>query len=245
MIITCVQPCFIPWVGYFEQMLLGEVFIYLDDVQYTKKDWRNRNRLLSPNGVKNVYVPISNASRDILINEAAISYSENWEDRLLNQLLNWYKKAPFYSEVISLFEPIILSKHDLLVDLNYQLNQSILDYLESDTRIERASSVPKSTDSKNERVIELCEAFNGTLLYDGKSAASFIDLDLFKSNEIDVIFQDYQHEPYNQLFTDSFEPYLSIVDLLMNQGKRAKEIILNNKFSNTILNERREKVSGL
>ena len=78
-------------------MLVADVFIYLDDVQYTKKDWRNTNQLKSPNGIKKVSVPVSNASRSININEALISYMSDWEDKMLNQLKQWYGKAPFLS----------------------------------------------------------------------------------------------------------------------------------------------------
>ena len=76
-------------------MLIADVFVYLDDVQYTKKDWRNSNQFKTPNGIKKVSVPISNASRNIMINKALISYKNRWEEKLLNQLKEWYKKAFF------------------------------------------------------------------------------------------------------------------------------------------------------
>ena len=87
MIISIIQPCFIPWLGYFEQMALADVFVYLDDVQYTKKDWRNNNQLKSQYGVKPVYVPVSNASTRILIADALISYNEKWEEGIIKPMV--------------------------------------------------------------------------------------------------------------------------------------------------------------
>ena len=98
MIIAIIQPCFVPWLGYFEQMALADIFVYFDDVQYTKRDWRNNNQLKSPAGVGPIHVPVSNASRGILINQALISYNENWEDKLLNKINEWYKTSPFFTE---------------------------------------------------------------------------------------------------------------------------------------------------
>ena len=246
MIITCVQPCFLPWQGYFEQMLLGEIFIYLDDVQYTKKDWRNRNRLLTPGGVKNFHVPVVKTTRDTLINEAQISYNEEWTDRISNQLTNWYKKAKYYEEVMNLIWPAFDKDYPLLVDLNYDLNERILGYLGHDTKIVKSSDIPKTTEDKNLRIIEICKAHNAHLLYDGKSAADFIDTELFAKSGIEVVFQDYEHTPHGQLYTDTFEPYLSIIDLLMNEGKNAKNIILNNKnLNHDELTSRRTHVSSL
>lgn len=246
MIITCVQPCFLPWQGYFEQMLLGEVFIYLDDVQYTKKDWRNRNKLLTPGGVKNFHVPVSKTSRDTLINEAQISYNEDWEERIMNQLFNWYKSAPFYHEITELITPALETKYELLVDLNYDLNLRIMHYLGHDTKIVRSSAIPKTTDDKNQRIIEICRAHDGHLLYDGKSAANFIDSALFLKSDIEVVFQNYVHTAYPQLHTDSFEPYLSILDLLMNKGRDSKSVILSNtNLPHHELESRRKKVSSM
>jgi hypothetical protein len=208
-------------------MLVADVFIYLDDVQYTKKDWRNTNQLKSPNGIKKVSVPVSNASRSININEALISYKGDWEDKMLNQLKQWYGKALFYNNVIEMISPIIRNKYKNLVDLNYDLNKTIADYLDISTPCYFSSSICKSTEDKNLRILEICHHFkNVHLLYDGKTAANFLDTQLFLQNGIKVIFQNYLHTPYRQLWGE-FQPYMSIVDLIMNNDCLKSQEILS------------------
>ena len=207
-------------------MMIADVFIYLDDVQYTKKDWRNTNQLKSPNGIKKVSVPVSNATRSININEALISYMSDWEDKMLNQLKQWYGKAPFYNEITEMITPIIMKKHKKLVDLNHNLNKTIANYLDIRTPCYFSSSICKGTEEKNLRILEICKHFpKVNLLYDGKAAAEFIDTQFFLKNGIEVIFQNYLHTPYRQLWGE-FQPYMSIVDLIMNNDfLKSKEIL--------------------
>ena len=208
-------------------MLIADVFVYLDDVQYTKKDWRNTNKLKSPNGIKKVSVPVSNASRTININEALISYNSSWEDKFLNQLKEWYRKAEFYNDIIDILTPIIKNKYEKLVDLNYNINNAIASYLSITTPCYLSSSITKKTSNKNLRILEICKHFPKVqLLYDGKSASNFLDTELFMQNGIKVIFQNYLHTPYRQLWGE-FEPYMSIIDLIMNNSQSNSKDILS------------------
>jgi hypothetical protein len=229
MIIAIIQPCFVPWLGYFEQMAIADIFVYFDDVQYTKKDWRNSNQLKSQYGVKPIYVPVRNASTGILINQALISYGERWEDNILNKLNEWYKKAPYFAEVIELIKPIIYQKYEKLIDLNYALNGAICRYVGILTPIFYSSSIPRVSADKNGRILEICKHFSGVnVLYDGKSAQNFIDIELFSKNGINIVFQDYVQKTYSQLW-GGFTPYMSVIDLIMNQGKHSLDIIVNQK----------------
>lgn len=226
-VIAIIQPCFVPWLGYFEQIALADIFVYMDDVQYTKKDWRNNNQLKSPYGVKNIIVPVSNASRSIQINQALISYASNWEEVLLNQINEWYRKAPYFKEIMDLITPTIRRKHVRLVDLNYDLNKKILDYLDIKTPIYCSSSIERKSNNKNDRIVEICKNFPGVgTLFDGKKAQDFLDTDYFKEKGINVIFQNYQHRPYPQLWSD-FVPYMSVLDLLFNCGKSGIDFIVS------------------
>ncbi|KAB2878372.1 WbqC family protein [bacterium] len=237
MIISIIQPCFVPWLGYFEQMAVADIFVYLDDVQYTKKDWRNNNQLKSPYGVKPIHVPVGNASRSTLIHEALISYNSKWEDDLINKITEWYKKAPFFEEIMGIIKPIVFGKYEKLVDLNYRLNSAICNYIGINTPISYASNIPKKATERNSRIVEICTHFTGVdLLYDGKSAQSFIDIELFKQNGITVIFQDYIQSSYRQLWGD-FVPYMSVIDVMMNCGKESKNILMSSPLPEHIKKE--------
>jgi len=221
-------------------MAIGDIFVYLDDVQYTKKDWRNNNQLKSPYGIKPIHVPVSNASRNIMINQALISYNNQWEKDLINKISDWYRKAPFFEEIISFIQPVIHGKYEKLVDLNHDLNGAICKYIGIDTPVFFSSDIPKKTSDKNLRIIEICSYFAGVdLLYDGKSAQNFIDTGLFKQHGITVIFQDYIQSPYKQLWGD-FVPYMSVIDVMMNCGKDSLGIIMSSPNSDAL---KKEKVS--
>jgi hypothetical protein len=239
MIISSVQQCFIPWLGYFEQIAVADAFVYLDDAQYTKKDWRNTNRLKSPYGVKTVYVPVRKTTRETRLNQALISSNELWEAALLNQVTAWYRKAPFFSEILAMLERPLSKKYERLVDLDVDLNNEVLAYLGITTPIHLASEIPKTSVDRNARIVEICRHFpEADVLYDGKSAQTFIDLDLFRRHGIDVVFQNYQQTPYPQLWGGPFEPSLSIIDLLMNCGPASRQVLLSSPLPDS-LRERR------
>lgn len=226
MIISIIQPCFIPWIGYFEQIAVADIFVYMDDVQYTKKDWRNNNQLKSPYGVKGVSFPVHKEPLGTRICDMRIANNLPWKNTLFNQIENWYGKAKFYDEVIEVIGPVINRDYELLVDFNHALNSAILDYLGIKTRIYFSSSIPSQAKNKTERIAEICRHFdNVDTLFDGKKARDFLDEKSLSSYGIDIIFQDYKHIPYPQLHGE-FEPYMSIVDLLMNCGKDAVHYIV-------------------
>lgn len=213
-------------------MLLSDLFVYLDDVQYTKRDWRNRNQLKSPEGARYITVPVQKTSRETLINEALIFYGSHWERRILEQITQWYRKAPNYDSVVALLKSVLSEKHEKLASLNVRLNLKILEYMGLKSTICFSSDVPNTARDKNERLIEICRYFGADLMYDGKSGQNFVDVERFKQHGIDVVFQDYVHRPYPQLWGE-FLPYMSILDLLFNVSGGYRETIVTTDLSRT------------
>lgn len=231
MVISIIQPCFVPWLGYFEQIALADVFVYLDDVDYAKKDWRNGNQLKSPYGIKNIGFPVKKCPRHTQLKDVEISYNSNWEDLLFNQIKSWYYKSAYYQEIIDMIKPVIYNKYSGLVELNFHLNNVILDYLNIQTPIFFSSDIERQSFGKVERIIEICKHFNRVdVLFDGKKAQEFLEPSYLLQQGIKLIFQDYQHKPYQQLWGD-FVPYMSVLDLLMNHGTNSKEYIITSKIS--------------
>jgi hypothetical protein len=226
MIMSIIQPCFVPWLGYFEQIALADVFVYLDDVQYTRQDWRNNNQLKSPVGAKGIYFSVNKAPRGTPIKDIQIAHHLPWVNTLRNQLFNWYGNAPYYYDVMELLEPHLQARYPDLVTFNRRLNQSILDYLGFDTPIFQSSDIANHSNDKVERISEICRHFDGVnVLFDGRSAQNFLNPDSFASVGVKVVFQDYQHQPYPQLWGE-FIPYMSILDCLFNCGPDAQQYIV-------------------
>ena len=227
MIISIIQPSFLPWLGYFEQMAVANLFVYLDDVQYTRKDWRNRNRLKSPSGIKWGSVPVhKGAGRGMLIKDACINYNNAWQENVIAKIVQWYRKATYFDDVFPLFRDVLENRYDFLVDLNYALDRKIMGYLEISTPLYKSSDIAKKSRDQNMEIIEICSYHGADILYDGKSAQQFIDKEMFRRSGISVIFQDYKHKPYPQLWGD-FVSHLSVLDLLMNCGLQSREILLS------------------
>ncbi len=232
MIISILQPGFMPWLGFFEQMYVADRFVYYDDVQYTRKDWRNRNRLKSPNGVKMVSVPVKkpvSGRKNLMIREAVINNDHPWQTDLIAKIENWYGKADFFLELYPELRQILLKRWTFLIDLDVALADFFRQILQINTPCYFSSDIQGKSTEKNNRILDICKFHGGNILYDGKAARSFIDMDIFKKNGVSVLFQEYVHPEYPQL-GEEFVSHLSVLDLLMNcGGERAGLIIKSAK----------------
>ena len=237
-IIGILQPVYLPWLGYFEQMVYVDQFVIMDDVQYTKRDWRNRNQVKTASGAKWLTVPTVSNSRNAIIKTIDINYEEDWVKRHLRSIEVNYRKCPFFEPLFGEIKYILESKPKKLLELDVLLIKVLCKYLEIETPIEYSSIVPQAAeriidneqilpqqmDKKNLRILEICRHFKANLLYDGKSAASFIDVEFFRKKGIEVVFQDYKHPTYRQLFGE-FISHQSAIDLIMNTGTEAPAIL--------------------
>lgn len=226
--IAIIQPSFLPWLGYFEQMARADVFVHFDDVQYTRKDWRNRNRLKSSGAVQTITVPVGKHDYGVsLVNEIRIGDVPQWREKLTRQISCWYAKAPFFLPIFNEISTIILNSGTSLVDLNYTLTDFLRLQLGITTPQHKSSDIQNKPEDKNFKIISICKHHGADILYDGKAAQSFIDTDLFAAHGITVIFQDYRHTPYPQLWGEDFVSHLSVLDLLFNCGPDSREILLS------------------
>ncbi|EKV26040.1 hypothetical protein C882_3327 [Caenispirillum salinarum AK4] len=228
MILSTIQPSFLPWLGYLEQAARADLFVYLDDVQYTKQDWRNRNRFKTPEGrVEFLTVPVTFSDRDrTLIRDVPIARQPGWQRKLLNRLESWYRKAPAFDAVFPAVRDILSADHARLIDLDVALTTYLFDAMGIDTPTAFASEVPDKSPDKNRKLIDICHHFGADVLYDGAAAAAFIDTELFRSEGITVIFQDYRPAPYPQVGGGDFVSHLSALDALFNCGDGSRDVLL-------------------
>ena len=226
-VISILQPVYLPWLGYFEQAALADHFVFMDDVQYTRKDWRNRNRIKTASGSIWLTVPVKKHPLGARINEIEINYAQDWIHRHLRSLELNYGKTPHFQPLFSVLAEELGRRPVHLWELDCRLIERMASFLDIDTPTSRSSAVPYTPESigdKNQRIIDLCRHHGAGILYDGAKAADFIDVTRFREAGIEVIFQSYVHPCYPQLHGE-FLSHQSALDLIMNTGPEAGAIL--------------------
>ncbi len=229
-IIAILQPVYLPYMGYFEQMAVAERFVFMDDVQYTRRDWRNRNRIKTATGSIWLTVPVRQHSRQTQIRDIEINYRQDWRRRHLRSIEVSYCKCPHFQPLYGELKRELEAAPTMLWDLDCRLIELLCSYLDIKPRIGFSSEVPRAAEGaggevdKNQRILDICRHFDADLLYDGAKAADFIDVARFRRSGIEVVFQNYRHPTYRQAFGE-FLPYQSVIDLIMNTGPDAPEIL--------------------
>jgi hypothetical protein len=216
------QSNYIPWRGYFG--LIGSVdeFIFYDDVQYTKNDWRNRNKIKTPQGVVWLTIPVgSNWHRricDVLIPDR-LHGRMHWTTLAAN-----YARAAHFDEIAAWLKPLYFEPWISLSALNQRLIAAVCASLGIATKLSRSCDYSVDGD-RNGRLIALCKQAEASVYVSGPSAAAYLDIDAFKRSGIDVIWMDYDGYPeYPQLW-GAFEPQVSVLDLLFNCGPDSRRCL--------------------
>jgi hypothetical protein len=223
-IIGILQPSYMPWLGYFEQIHQADIFVLYDDVQFEKGSWRNRNRIKTPQGPLWLTVPVLTKGQDFPpINQVRVNDAEPWRKKHLRSLAQYYAKAPFYDEYAPGLAQILEQPWELLSELNSAFIRHLADVLGIKTPFVRASELG-IPGSGAPRLVEILAHLGGTVFYEGAAGRDYIDEALFAARGMRVEFQDYQHPVYAQLH-GPFVPYLSVVDLLFNHGPNSLEIL--------------------
>lgn len=230
------QSGYIPWLGYFDLINQVDVFVFLDDVQWTTRDWRNRNRIRTPQGWIWLTVPakLEGAYYDYAIKDVEIDNSQHWRKNHLGALSSFYKKSPYFDEVYALLNSILSKDLRLVIDLNYELIFGMCDYLGlkgTQFMFSQDMNVP-STVQKTDRLLYILDTIGAVTQYiSGPAAKSYIEMTKFDTKGIEVVWHDYEHPYYNQNTWNSnvFIPYLSIVDLLFNHGQESLDILSHKK----------------
>jgi hypothetical protein len=214
------QPNYLPWLGFFDKIRLCDIFIIEDIVQFENNGFTNRNRIKVTNGSKWLTVPIEHLGYPLAINEVRIANKAegNWGQRHWLTLFHNYSKAPFWDKYCSFFKATYDKEWTYLLDLNMHLLQGIMDFLEIRTPLVLASSL-KVDGKKSELICAQCKALGGNIQLSGAGAREYLDVERFKEEGIEVVFQEFHYPFYNQLFGE-FVPNLSVVDYLFCVGNQ-------------------------
>ncbi len=220
--IAITQSNYIPWKGYFDVIHSVDEFVLFDDVQFTKGDWRNRNRIKTQGGLKWLTVPVEVKGKYTQkIKDTRIS-DPRWPRKHWEAIRHSYSKAVFFKDYRELFEELYLTcNEEFLRCINFRFIEAINRMLDIKTPIILSSDF-KLPEGKNERLISMCREVGAAKYISGPAAQQYLDESAFRQEGIEVEWMDYSNYPeYRQLFPP-FEHGVTILDLLFNEGSNAK-----------------------
>jgi len=230
MILTAHQPVYLPWLGLFHKIALAETFVYFDQVQYLPKDWMNRNKIRTKSGSIWLTVPVLRKGyRDLKTSEIEINNSINWQKKHLRSISLNYKKSPYFENYIPFFEDVYSRKWKFLGELNEYMLKWFLDELGIKVNFLNANDF-KFQGEKSSLILNMCKELNASTYIFGTLGKDYADVQEFEKNNIGLIFQNYNHPKYSQLYRE-FISHMSVIDLLFNHGPKSLEIILSNNIS--------------
>lgn len=219
--VAIVQSNYIPWKGYFDLINFADEFILYDDVQYTKRDWRNRNKIKTPDGLMWLTIPVEVKGKYFQkINETVIS-DPRWYQKHWKAIVHNYSNAQYFSEYREIFEDLYLSSNErYLSQVNYRFLSVICKFLGIDTKLLWSTDY-NLAGGKTERLVSLCKQAKATEYLSGPAAKDYVDEELFRNEGMVLRYMDYSGYPeYNQLFPP-FKHQVSIIDLIFNEGPDA------------------------
>ena len=220
--LVVLQPGYLPWLGFFDQMHWADTLVIYDDVQYTKNDWRNRNRIKGTNGPQWLTVPV-HFHLGNLIKDVALPEDKRWVKSHVKSLQFAYAKAKYFDDYFLPIKELIEAPHERLIDLDMALIMYLKGTLGIDAQILYSSRM-QVQGSKSQRLINICRECGATQYLTGDAARDYLDVKLFEDNGIEVRYHHYKHPEYPQLHGE-FIPYLSVIDLLFNCGPESLDYI--------------------
>jgi hypothetical protein len=228
--IAVVQSSYIPWKGYFDLINKVDEFILYDDLQYTRRDWRNRNRIKTPDGASWLTIPVKvkglyhQKIRDVIVSD------QRWSDRHWKSICLNYSRAPYFEAMGPLLHDLYRECRDekYLSAINYKFLEGICHILGIKTRISWSMDYDL-VEGRNKRLVDLCRHAGASEYLSGPAAQTYLDETLFSTQGIRVCWMDYRgYQEYRQLFCPPFIHEVSMIDLIMNEGPEgAKKYMLS------------------
>lgn len=222
------QPQYLPYLGYFDKAAAADVFVFMDLPQYKKREFQNRNRVKGPSGEIWLTVPVITKGKfDQPIREVEIDPTQDWQRSHWNTLELNYKKAPFWDWYAPEMKGFYEKKWTRLAELNIQMCLFFFKALGLTVPCKIESELGTTTQS-TERLIEMCRKTGADTYLSGAGGKDYMDESRFKAENLGLKFQHYQHPAYRQQYPKTdFLPYMSIVDLLFNEGPESLGILRN------------------
>lgn len=216
--IAILQSNYIPWKGVFDMINMVDKFVFFEDVDFTKRDWRSRNKICTANGELWLTVPVVKAPRGTKIKDIQISTSEDWQKKHYTNIVNNYKKAPYFKDYEWLLEDFYINHHwTNLSEMNIYMTTKIATVLGITTEFLNSKDIP-SLGAKDDKLIDICKYVGADAYLSGPAAKDYIHNEKFQENGISLSYIKYDSYPaYKQVYGD-FDPYVTVLDVLFNCG---------------------------
>ncbi len=220
-----IQSNYLPWRGYFDFISQVDLFVFHDDLQYTKGDWRNRNRIKTQEGLRWLTVPVHYRQVAQKIDETGLDRAKPWAHEHLNRLEGAYLRAPFFLRYRDELESLLRADYESISTLNISLVRWVMTQLGLSTPLCHSRQLGL-VGAKTERLIDLLRKVGGTTYLSGPSAQSYLDLKAFQAAGIALEYKTYDYLPYPQLW-GPFEGAVTVLDLLFNHGPASREYLFS------------------
>ena len=225
--VVIMQPMYLPWLGYFDLIDQADAFVYLDNVQFEKQTWQQRNKLRTPNGLEWITVPVLIKDRfGQLIKDVTIN-PVNFPDKHIKQIRQNYSRAPRFPDYFERLAHIFATKakDGLLCELNISLIEWMASQLSISTRFVRSSELGL-TGKRTQLLVNILKHLGAKTYLSPLGSWDYLkdEWRLICENDIEIEFQNYSHPQYRQVY-HPFVPYASVIDLLMNEGELSAAII--------------------
>ena len=226
--VVILQPSYIPWRGYFDQIFRADLFVFYDDVQYDKRGWRNRNQIKTARGKQWLTIPVHSHRaqiENIPIHQIRIVWDNAWGENHLKALQHAYARAPHFGRYLPLLERFYGRHDEFLADFTIDFTVALARELgNTHTRFQRSSEIPGIEGKKTDRLIQILQAVGAVHYISGPSASDYIEQEKFERARITLEYMEYNYPEYPQLYPP-FDPYVSILDLLFMTGPGAPQYI--------------------
>ena len=223
--VVILQPSYIPWRGYFDQIRRADLFVFYDDIQYDKHGWRNRNQIKTQQGKQWLTIPVhtQGVTSGTLIKDIRIDWSKPWAKSHLKSLTISYSKAPHFKEYLPLLESVFKRRDELLADFTIELSILLARELGfTSTRFVRSSELLNIEGRKTDRVISVLKQVGATHYLCGPLAKSYMEPEKFDAAGISFEYMQYTYPEYTQLYPP-YDPHVTILDLMFMVGTQAGE----------------------
>lgn len=226
MIVTIHQPEHLPWLGFIHKAAQADCLVILDNVQFRKNYFQNRNKVRTASGFSWVTVPVQKSSLNSLINEIKIDNKHRWREKCWKTIYYSYVKASFFENYSNLFESIYFKNWDYLAELNLEIIQNLLKFFDVKTELVIASHIGDISGKSDDLLLSICKKLGAGEYVSGISGKDYLDVEKFEQAGIKVSFQEFYHPIYQQCH-EPFMPCMSSMDLLFNYGDKAKDVLFD------------------